>query len=226
MTRWHWGTILIIEGLLLNSFNSEYERPGMYRTVWIIAIVMNLLLLFFRKKFKEKELIYRKVPISYIVYSAIMVLLFTFSYFQFNYVVMPYDFFRSDVFYEGYEYADLLDDVRIEYYARSYYEHGEVYRESYDKDEIQEFLEFFRGLEIVPDYLEAGSPNVLMDWNNDIHVMIRNMDVGSDEGYYVFSIDLLDTSDYAVRVENELGIEIYEVSDELRLFIVKHLLEE
>lgn len=226
MTRWHWGTILIIEGLLLNSFNSEFERAGMYKTIWIIVIVLNLALFYIRKRFEDKDLIYKKVPLSYIIYSVVMVLVFTFSYFQFNYVVMPYDFFQSDVFYVNYDYNDLRDDVRIEYYARNYYEYGEVYKESYDKDEIQAFLEFFRDVEVTSDYQEAGSPNVFMDWENDIHVMIRNMDVGSDTGYYVFSIDLLDTSDYAVRIESELGIEIYKVSDELRLFIVKHLLEE
>lgn len=178
----------------------------------------------FNRLFKDKEYTIKGISLSEIVYVSLSLLLFSFSYFQFNYVVMPYDFFIGDAFPIGYEYKGLKDDVRIEYFARNYYEYGEVYRHSYDKDEIKTFLNFFEEIETTMDYELLGSPDVWMDWDDDIHVMIRNMDEDNDGGYYVFSINLVDSSTYSLKISGGGVTVIYEVPEELKEFIVEHLL--
>ena len=58
-----------------------------------------------------------------------------------------------------------------------------------------------------------------------MHVMIRNMDtMDEDSGYYVMSIDLVDTSNYSLKYATLDEVVIYEVPEELRDFIIEHLL--
>jgi hypothetical protein len=139
---------------------------------------------------------------------------------------MPYDFFKSDPMYFSYQYSNLNDDIRIEYYATDYYGEEEIYRVSNDKNEIEEFLEFFRDIETINTFELSETPNVYMDWNNDIHVMLRNLDPDGENGYYIFSIDLVDTSIYAYSSNDAGGTLVYEVPEELRAFIISHLLIE
>ena len=218
---------LIFLSVIYWSFYSPHERLSTYITV-ISLFVLSILILFIIFKIHKKNKVSDKVKkmISNTIIRFNILLLF-FSYFQFNYVIMPYDFHKSDPFPYGYEYADLYDDVRIEYYARDYYGVEEIYRVSYDKDEIKTFLEFFKDIETRTDYEEQGSPNITLDWENDIHVMIRKMDEDDpDSGYYVMYIDLVDTSTFARKSSFNGTITFYEVPEELRNFIIEHLLLE
>ena len=218
---------LLALSIIYWRFYSPHERLPIYITV-ISLFALSILILFITFKIDKKNNISSKVKIiisfSFIGFN---ILLLLFSYFQFNYVIMPYDFHNSDPFPYGYEYADLRDDVRIEYYARDYYGVDEIYRVSYDKDEIKTFLEFFKDIETRTDYQEQGSPNITLDWENDIHVMIRNMDEDDpDSGYYVMYIDLVDTSTFALKTSFNGVKTFYEVPEELRNFIIEHLLLE
>lgn len=207
------------------SLYSPNERLNVY-ILMISLVVVSIVLLFITSILIKKKQISDKVQIviafAFIGFNILLVL---FSYFQFNYVMMPYEFYVADTFPYGYEYSDFKDDVRIEYYARDYYGTDEIYRESYDKDEIKEFLDLFKDIEVRMDYEEQGSPDIFKNWENDIHVMIRNMDEDdTTEGYYIMSIDLVDTSEYALKIIGGGVIVFYEVSDELRDFIEEHLL--
>lgn len=219
--------LLLVLSVIYWKFYSPHERLSTYITV-ISLFVLSILILFITFKIDKKNKISDKVKIiisfSFIGFN---ILLLLFSYFQFNYVIMPYDFHASDPFPYGYEYADLKDDVRIEYYARDYYGVEEIYRVSYDKDEIKAFLEFFKDIETRTDYQAQGSPDISLDWENDIHVMIRKMDKDDpDSGYYVMYIDLVDTSTFALKGSFDGVAVFYEVPEELKNFIIEHLLLE
>ena len=218
---------LVFLSVIYWSFYSPNERLSTYITVislFVLSIIILFIAFFINKKNKVSDKV--KIIFSY-SFIGFHILLLLFSYFQFNYVIMPYDFHVSDPFPYGYEYADLKDDVRIEYYARDYYGVEEIYRVSYDKDEIKTFLNFFKDIETRTDYEAQGSPNITLDWTNDIHVMIRNMDEDDpDSGYYVMYIDLVDTSTFARKSSFNGTITFYEVPEELRNFIIEHLLLE
>ena len=222
------GVFLLLSlSVIYWRFYSPNERLSTYITV-ISLFALSIIILIITFLINKKNKISNKVKII-ISYSLIgfNILLLLFSYFQFNYVIMPYDFHVSDPFPNGYEYADLKDDVRIEYYARDYYGVEEIYRVSYDKDEIKAFLDFFKDIETRTDYQAQGSPNITLDWENDIHVMIRNMDEDDpDSGYYVMYINLVDTSTFALKTSFNGVKTFYEVPEELRNFIIEHLLLE
>lgn len=216
---------LLILGIIYWGFYSPNERLEVYITVIALLVLSFIILVITSILIKKKKISNMVQIIIAFVFIGFNILLFTFSYFQFNYVVMPYDFYVADTFPYGYEYSDFKDDVRIEYYARDYYGTDEIYRESYDKDEIKEFLDLFKDIKVRMDYEEQGSPDIFRNWENDIHVMIRNMDEDDPTGgYYVMSIDLVDTSKYALKISGGDVVVFYEVTDELRDFIEEHLL--
>ncbi len=220
------GVISLIGlGVIYWGFYSPHERISTYIIV-VSLFALSLLLLLITSILSRKKVINARVQLIFAFsFIGFNILLGTFSYFQFNYVLMPYDFHVSDPFPTGYEYNDLKGDVRIEYYARDYYGEDEIYRESYDKDEIEEFLSFFKDIDTRMDYAEQGSPDIYKNWVNDIHVMIRNMDDDDPEsGFYVMSIDIVDTSDYALKISGGGVVVFYEVPDDLKDFIEEHLL--
>jgi hypothetical protein len=213
---------LLIQSLIMYYFYSVNERQYVYWTVITILGVLNLSLLMFM--IFGYKLDHQRKRTTLILLIGLLVTTFAYSYFEFNYVVIPADYFKSEVFYYQYKYGDLKDDVRIEYYARNFQGQAEIYRESYNKDEIKAFLNFFRNVELEPEraYENLNHPNVFLDWNEDIHVMIRNME-DDDNGYYVFHVDIVDTSDYVKSFSDGTTVYIYKLPAGLREFAVSHL---
>lgn len=222
--------LIILETIIMISFYDTNERINIYWAIIGLILFLNILLGMFWFIRKDGMINGIRIAISSGFYAVILIFIFMFAYYQFNYVVMPYDFYNNDeIFYVNYNYEDLSDDVRIEYYALDYYGIDEIYRESYDKNEIQEFLKLFKDIRLVTEeeYSQIGYQNTNLDWHNDIHVMIRNMDDIDNEdgnsGYYVFSINLVDTSIYAMKNNGASPPQIYLVTEELRQFILNHL---
>lgn len=223
------GVTALLETYVMYLFYGPYERLNVYWTVIVLLIVINVTFLIIIIYYRKELFSSKKIMMPSLAFGVLLVMIFSYSRFQFNYVILPSQFFVTDVFYIGYEYSDFEDDVRIEYYARDYYGEDEIYRYSYDKDEIAEFLEFFRDVELLPSdsYESLGNPNVFRDWENDIHVMIRNMDSDDpDSGYYVFSIDIVDTSNYVLKYTSGGTVYIYELPEGLREFVLEHMYED
>lgn len=224
------GIIIIMESLMMILFYGPNERMSIFWFIIVFLLIVNIAYIYTLYFYEDKRKVLGEINLTTFIYGVITGLTIIFSIFQFNYVIMPYQYFKSDVFWSNYEYKEFYDEVRIEYYTRGYLEYGEVYKVSYDKDEIKEFLDFFRGLELLPDsaYEDLGYPDVHMNWDdNDIHVMIRNMDSDdSDRGHYVFSIDLKGNSNYVYYGRVDDTVKIYEVPEGLREFIIFNLLKE
>ena len=221
--------VLLLETIMMIIFYSPFERMYIYWSLVTILVIINILATILLVLFRKGNITNIRFSIYTGVYVVIIGCLYIFSYFQFNYVIMPYNYFNNEIFYVNYSYEDLVDDVRIEYYARDYYGEEEIYRISYDKNEIEQFLNLFRDIRLLTEeeYEEVGYQQTNIDWHNDIHVMIRNMDDSDAEdgnsGYYVFSINLVDTSIYAMKNNGSFPQQIYLVTDELRQFILDHL---
>ena len=216
---------LLAIGIIYWSFYSPNERLAVYLSV-VSLVAVSFIALFIMSVFANRKKLSDKTQMivagGFIGFNVLMV---SFSFFQFTFVIMPYDYYDADPFPIGYEYTDLKDEVRIEYFARDYYGTDEIYRESYDKNEIKAFLKLFKPIETRNDYEAQGSPDIFMDWENDIHVMIRNMDEDNpDSGYYVMSMDIVDTSEYALKSASDDEVVFYEVPDELKEFVEEHLL--
>ena len=228
-----YGLFVLSQIFLMVDFFGSWERMFFYWVVVVSLFFLNGVFLVLLITNQKKKDVNKRNNVPIILCLCFIFLVIVGSYYQFNYVVMPYEYFDNDeIFYIDYSYEDLHDTIRIEYYARDYYGEEEIYRISYDKDEIKDFLELFRDIRPISEEenLSLGYQNTNLDWHNDIHVMIRNMDnengEDSDTGYYVFSIDLVDTSVYAKKVNGSNPAIIYEVPDAFREFIICHLYNE
>jgi len=207
-------------------FYGPYERMYIFWPITGFLTIVNIFLIM--PIFKCKEVGFNNKRIFYslaLFYPMLLIAIFVYSSFQFNYVVMPRDYFTTDVFPVTYDYSDLKGTVRIEYFSRDYYGNEEIYRESYDKDEIKEFLEFFRDSTLASESVADEVPNSSLDfdWENDILVVIRNMKF-EDDGYQIFNVHLVDTSSYVLIRDGASPKHVYEIQDDLRLFIEEHLL--